>query len=148
MLISVKSLYIHIFIIDYFGNNVWSPSTLGNQLNTAQDNSQRTCKPKVYSFDSISVQYISYCMVPTQDQFIIIMKSESISPLGVTNSLGPHILQLTRLLCLWNSPGKNTRVNSHSLFQGIFPIQGSNLGLWHCRQNLYHGATRETLKLM
>ena len=148
MLISVKSLYIHIFIIDYFGNNVWSPSTLGNQLNTAQDNSQRTCKPKVYSFDSISVQCISYCMVPTQDQFIIIMKSESISPLGVTNSWGPHILQLTRLLCLWKSPGKNTRVNSHSLFQGIFPIQGSNLGLWHCRQNLYHGATRETLKLM
>ena len=31
--------------------------------------------------------------------------------------------------CLWNSPGKNTGVGSHSLLQGIFPTQGSNLGL-------------------
>ena len=27
---------------------------------------------------------------------------------------------------------------SHSLFQGIFPNQGLNLGLPHCRQILYH----------
>ena len=26
----------------------------------------------------------------------------------------------------------------HSLLQGIFPTQGSNLGLLHCRQILYH----------
>ena len=26
---------------------------------------------------------------------------------------------------------------AHSLLQGIFPIQGSNLGLLHCRQTLY-----------
>ena len=38
------------------------------------------------------------------------------------------------LLCPWNSPGKNTGVGSHSLLQGIFPTQGSNLGLTHCRQ--------------
>ena len=29
-----------------------------------------------------------------------------------------------RLLCPWNSPGKNTGVGSHSLLQGIFPTQG------------------------
>ena len=29
---------------------------------------------------------------------------------------------------LWNSPGQNTGVGSLSLLQGIFPIQGSNLG--------------------
>ena len=28
----------------------------------------------------------------------------------------------------WNSPGKNTGAGSHSLLQGIFPIQGSNPG--------------------
>ena len=39
----------------------------------------------------------------------------------------------SRLLCPWNSPGKNTGVGSHSLLQGIFPTQGSNLGLLHCR---------------
>ena len=44
----------------------------------------------------------------------------------------------SRLLCSWNSPGKNTRVGSHSLLQRIFPTQGSNLGLSHCRQILYH----------
>ena len=37
----------------------------------------------------------------------------------------------------WNSPGKYTGVDSHSLLRGIFLIQGSNLGLLHCRQILY-----------
>ena len=44
---------------------------------------------------------------------------------------------MTRLLCPWNSPGKNTRVGCHCLFQGIFPTSGLNLGLPHCRQILY-----------
>ena len=37
----------------------------------------------------------------------------------------------------WNSPGKDTRVGSHSLLHGIFPIQGSNPHLLHCREILY-----------
>ena len=36
------------------------------------------------------------------------------------------------------SPGKNTRVDSYSLLQGIFLIQGSSPGLLLCRQILYH----------
>ena len=36
-----------------------------------------------------------------------------------------------------DSPGKNTRVGCHSLLEGIFLTQGSNLGLPHCRQILY-----------
>ena len=37
------------------------------------------------------------------------------------------------------SQGKNTGVEDcHSLFQGIFPTQGLNLHLLHCRQILYH----------
>ena len=40
--------------------------------------------------------------------------------------------------CPWNSLGKNTGVGCHFILQGIFPIQGSNLGLPHCRQILYH----------
>ena len=43
-----------------------------------------------------------------------------------------------KLLCPWDSPGKNTGVVFHSLLQGIFPTQGSNPGLLHCRQILYH----------
>ena len=42
-----------------------------------------------------------------------------------------------RLLCPWNSPGKNTGVGCHSLLWGIFPTQGSNMGLLHCRRFLY-----------
>ena len=37
----------------------------------------------------------------------------------------------------WNSPGKNTGVGSRSLLQGIFPTQGLNPGLLHCRGILY-----------
>ena len=44
---------------------------------------------------------------------------------------------LTRLLCPWDSPGKNTEVDCHALLQEIFPIQGSNLCLRHCRRSLY-----------
>ena len=32
-----------------------------------------------------------------------------------------------------DSPGKNTGVGCHALFQGIFPTQGLNLDLPHCR---------------
>ena len=37
----------------------------------------------------------------------------------------------------WNSLGQNTRVGSLSLLQGIFPTQGLNPGLSHCRWILY-----------
>ena len=37
----------------------------------------------------------------------------------------------------WKSPGQNTGVGSHSRLQGIFPTQGSNPGLPHCRWILY-----------
>ena len=49
----------------------------------------------------------------------------------------------------WNSPGQNTRVGCLSLLQGIFPIQGSNPGLPHCRQVLYqlsHNGSPRTLE--
>ena len=55
----------------------------------------------------------------------------------MSNSWQPHGLQSARLLCPWDSPGKNTRVGCHALLQGIFPSQGSNLHLLHCRQVLY-----------
>ena len=37
-----------------------------------------------------------------------------------------------------------TGVGSHSLLQGIFPTQGSNRGLPHCRQILYHLSHQES----
>ena len=54
-----------------------------------------------------------------------------------SDSLRPHGLYPARLLSLWDSLGKNTEMGCHALVQGIFPSQGSNPGLLHCRQILY-----------
>ena len=45
------------------------------------------------------------------------------------DSLQHHGLQLTRLLCPWDFPGKDTGLGCHFLLQGIFWTQGSNPGL-------------------
>ena len=42
------------------------------------------------------------------------------------DSLWPHGLEPARLLCPWNSPGRNTVVGCHFLLHGIFPTQVSN----------------------
>ena len=59
-------------------------------------------------------------------------ESKSKSHWLMSNSLQPH-----GLYGPWNSPGQNTRVGSLSLLQGIFPTQGKNPGLLHCRWILY-----------
>ena len=50
----------------------------------------------------------------------------------VFDSLWPH-----ELYSPWNSPGQSNGRGSRSLLQGIFPTQGSNPCLPHCRQILY-----------
>ena len=55
----------------------------------------------------------------------------------VSDSLWPMDKSHARLLCPWNSPGKDIEVGCHALLQGIFPTQGSNLDLPHYRQILY-----------
>ena len=47
------------------------------------------------------------------------------------------------VLCPWNFPAESTGVGCHSLLQGIFPNQGSNLGLSHCRWILYNLSLRK-----
>ena len=59
-------------------------------------------------------------------------KSESESRSVVSDPLRPH-----GLYSAWNSLGQNTGMGSLSLLQWIFPTQGSNPGLPHCRQILY-----------
>ena len=50
----------------------------------------------------------------------------------MSNSLQPH-----GPYSPWNSAGQNTGVGSLSLLQGVFPTQGLNPGLPHCRWVLY-----------
>ena len=60
-------------------------------------------------------------------------ESESVNCSVLSDSSTPH-----GLYCPWNSPDKNTGVGCHFFLQGIFPTQGSNPGLPHWRQILYH----------
>ena len=70
----------------------------------------------------------------------MITESESESHSVVSDSLRPH-----GLYCSRNSPGQNTGVGSLSLLQGIFPTQGSNPGLPHCRRILYQLSYQGTM---
>ena len=49
----------------------------------------------------------------------------------MSNSVWPHRLLPTGLLCSWDFPGKNTGAGCHFLLQGIFLTQGSNLRFLH-----------------
>ena len=67
---------------------------------------------------------------------------------AMSNSLRPHGLLRPappppRLLCPWDSSGKNTAAGCHFLLQGIVPNQGSNPHLLRCWWVLYCRATRK-----
>ena len=80
----------------------------------------------VYKIFVYSFLVISFSVLPGQVASV------------TSNSLRPHGLQSTRLLCPWGFSSKNTGVGYHFLLQGFFPTQGSNSSLPHCRQILYH----------
>ena len=68
---------------------------------------------------------------------------ESESCTVVSNSLQPH-----GPYSPWNSPGQNTGVGCFSLLQGIFPTQGLNPGLLHCRWILYQLHHKESPRIL
>ena len=68
-------------------------------------------------------------------------ESESLSV--VSYSSQPH-----GLYSPWNSPGQNSGVGSLRRLQGIFPTQGMNPGLPHCRQILYQLSHRGSPTLL
>ena len=70
-------------------------------------------------------------------------KKKSRSYLSLVSKLCLTLLQPFRLLCPWDSPGKNTDLSCHFLLQEIFPTQGSNPRCLLGRQLLYHWATWE-----
>ena len=69
--------------------------------------------------------------------FFIFFNCFFISHSVLSDSVWPHRLGPTRLLCLWNFLGKNTGVGCCFLLQGNLSYQGSNLGLLHCKEILY-----------
>ena len=98
-------------------------------------------------FQIFTIECVASCGFATYDTYFVEvcfnycnknMLSAVLSCSAVSISLRPHGLQPARLLCLWDSSGKNTGVGCHALLQGIFLTQGLNSGLLHCRQTLYH----------
>ena len=63
---------------------------------------------------------------------VFVSVNEGERSLVVSTTLRPH-----GLYSPWNFPSQNTGVGSLSLLEGIFPTQGLNSGLLHCRQILY-----------
>ena len=80
----------------------------------------------------LQLQHQSFQWTPRTDLLFFIVSKVSESRSVVSDSLWSH-----GLYSPWNSPGQNTGVGSLSLLQGIFPTQGLNPGLLHCRQILY-----------
>ena len=72
-----------------------------------------------------------------------LLEGESESHSVVSNSLRPH-----GLYSPWSSPGQNTGVGILSLLQGIFPTQGSNPGLPHCRRIFYQLNHKESQRIL
>ena len=54
-------------------------------------------------------------------------KSAAAAAAAVSDSVRPQRQQPTRLLCLWDSPGKNTGVGFHFLLQSIKVINESEV---------------------
>ena len=66
----------------------------------------------------------------------------------MSDSLQLHGLSPARLLCPWDSPGKNTGVGCYALPQSVFPTHWLNPGLPHCRQILYHLSHQENPRIL
>ena len=81
-------------------------------------------------------------MIHTVKSFSVVNEAESESCLVVSDPATP---KSPPGLCPWNSAGQNPGVGSHSLLQGLFPTQGSNPGLLHCTQILYHPSHQGSL---
>ena len=89
-------------IIQYVSLSVWPISVIAANLTL------NTLKSKFLRiFQVLLPLFIGYCSIVCV----------CVNCLVVSNSLQPHRLQTTRPLHPWDSPGKNTRVGCHFLFQ-------------------------------
>ena len=93
--------------------------------------------PKANSVSLLLALFISFMV---NFSFDIYCEKHAMQPCG---------LWPTRLLCPWDSPGKDTGVGCRALLQGISPTQETNPGLLcllHRRRTLYCWATEEAHK--
>ena len=89
------------------------------------------------------LEYSQLTMLWKKNNNVVIVSSESENCSVISDSLRPH-----RLYSPWNSLGQNTGVGSLSLLQGIFPTQGSNPGLPHCRWILHQLSHKRSPRIL
>ena len=119
-------------------SQITSPSPLTQNPCHVCPSRQKPCsilrQPKVLSSRITQVPFLlQNCPLTISSQPL--MHARSVTSV-MSDSLQPYGLKAARPLCPCDSPGKNPEVGCHSLLQGIFPTQGSNLHFLHCRQIL------------
>ena len=82
---------------------------------------------------NLQITFRQVQQAPKEFSLFVFVLCHSVMP----DSLQTHDCSLPGSSVHRDSPGKNTGVGCHALLQGIFPTQGSNPGLPHCRQVLY-----------
>ena len=85
--------------------------------------------------------YVQLCLLPPHSTETVLKVVCVVLCVSVTKSCPTLAIPwtvTTRLLCPWDSPGKNTRVGCHFFLQGIFPAQRLKLNLLLGCQILYH----------
>ena len=92
-------------------------------------------------YENISIRFlISYCKKPLRNYawWVLGYYPKTVSTkIRKWKSLS-HVWLWGPMECSpWNSPGQNTGVGNFSLLHGIFPTQGSNHSVLHCRWILY-----------
>ena len=108
--------------------HILSESSSENRLDIYPESRQN------YSLKRDMYPYVHSCTIHNSQED---MKVKVTSLRHVWLSATPWTV-LASLLHPWDFPGKITRVGCHFLLQVIFPTQGSNPGLLHCKQTLYH----------
>ena len=99
------------------------------------------CDPVDYSLLGSSVQGIFQARGFREESKVLIA-STSVKVVQEDPKMAAVSISIPRrspcgLLSFWEA-FKDQKVGCHFLLQGIFPTQGSNPGLPHCRQTLYH----------
>ena len=117
----------------------WVASPFSRASSWPRDQTQFSCIAGRFFTNWATKEALARCNTQhINDVFMVFKEKESESEVTQSYLTLCHPVDCSLLLRPWDFPGKRTGVGCHFLLQGIFPTRGSNLGLLHCRQMLYH----------
>ena len=131
--ISEQRIYIYfLFVVNFIIH--WNETSMGLHvfpIPIPPPTSLSTRSPQVFPVHQVRALVRAKNIIRNKDYHFLIRKGCHVHAPVMSGSLQPYGLQPARLLCPWDSPGKNIGVACHALLQGIFLTQGSNLCLSH-----------------